>query len=146
MFPCQELGAKFCVKKPQLVLRPPAPKADMSTLTSNYISQSLDQTLTPPKTPTSECELPLFHSWPEPETEPEAPPDPSFEFPWEYKNNTADDDVGFKARSQEVLLLHGPKQKYEHTIEHPVPKLDKDHDMLIEVEAIGLNPIDWKAP
>lgn len=118
----------------------------MSTPAKNYISQSLDQMLTPPKTPISECELPLFHSWPEPETEPEEPQGPIFEFPWEYKNNPTGDDEGFKARNQEVLLLHGPKQKYKHTREHPIPELDKDHDMLVEVEVIGLNPIDWKAP
>lgn len=123
------------------------PERDMSSQTKNYISQSLNQSLTPPKTPTSECELPIFHSWPEPETEPENPPDLYFEFPWEYKvNHPTRDNEDFKARNQEVLLLHGPKQKYEHTREHPIPGLDKEHDMLVEVEVVGLNPIDWKAP
>ncbi len=45
-----------------------------------------------------------------------------------------------------MLLLHGPKQRYTHTKNHPVPSLKNDREMLVEVEVVGLNPIDWKAP
>jgi primosomal protein N' len=47
---------------------------------------------------------------------------------------------------QEVLLLHGPKQRYMHTERHQVPKLKDESEMLVRVEVVGLNPIDWKAP
>jgi hypothetical protein len=109
-----------------------------------YISQSLDQSLTPPKTPPPDCEV-IFHNWPEPETSPEDPL--YFEAPWEYDaNQILQDDKGFTVRHQEVLLLHGVKQRYAHTKEQPIPRLENDSEMLVAVEVVGLNPIDWKAP
>ncbi|KAH8802681.1 chaperonin 10-like protein [Xylogone sp. PMI_703] len=47
---------------------------------------------------------------------------------------------------QDVLLLHGPKQRYIHTPKYAVPELHTDREMLVNVQAVGLNPIDWKAP
>lgn len=47
---------------------------------------------------------------------------------------------------QEVLLLHGAKQRYTHTIQQAIPKPQNAHEMLVQVQVIGLNPIDWKAP
>jgi hypothetical protein len=109
-----------------------------------YISQSLDQTLTPPKTPPPDCEV-IFHNWPEPETTPEEPP--YFEAPWEYDvNQILQDNKGFTVRHQEVLLLHGVKQRYAHTREQPIPRIEHHSEMLVAVEVVGLNPIDWKAP
>ncbi|EPE24241.1 GroES-like protein [Glarea lozoyensis ATCC 20868] len=106
-----------------------------------YISQSL---LTPPKTPPPDCEI-IFHNWPEPETAPEA--QSYFEAPWEYDaKQILQDDNGFAVRHQEVLLLHGVKQRYAHTKEQPIPRLENDSEMLVAVEVVGLNPIDWKAP
>ena len=52
----------------------------------------------------------------------------------------------FDVAHQEVLWLHAPKQRYALAKEQPIPNLDDDHEMLVAVEAIGLNPIDWKAP
>jgi hypothetical protein len=52
----------------------------------------------------------------------------------------------FDVAHQEILWLHAPKQRYAHAKEQPIPTLDHDHEMLVAVEAIGLNPIDWKAP
>jgi hypothetical protein len=101
-----------------------------------YISQSLEL-LTPPKTPPEDH---VIHSWPEPETERE---EIDFEIPWNVRPEYAD---GFNVPHQEVLLLHGPKQKYAHTREQPIPSLKNDREMLVEVEVVGLNPIDWKAP
>jgi hypothetical protein len=101
-----------------------------------YISQSLEL-LTPPKTPPEEH---FVHSWPEPETERE---EIDYEIPWNVRPEHAD---GFNVPHQEVLLLHGPKQKYAHTREQPIPSLKNDREMLVEVEVVGLNPIDWKAP
>lgn len=56
------------------------------------------------------------------------------------------EDVEFNLTHQEVLLLHAPKQRYEHTKQQPIPELKTDREMLVEVEVVGLNPIDWKAP
>ena len=47
---------------------------------------------------------------------------------------------------QHALLLHGPRQQYQLTDRHPVPTVKTEHDMLVKVKLIGLNPIDWKAP
>lgn len=47
---------------------------------------------------------------------------------------------------QRLLLLHGPKQDYVLTDDHPVPVTDAHHEVVVRVTTIGLNPIDWKAP
>lgn len=47
---------------------------------------------------------------------------------------------------QTVLLLHAAKQPYQLTEDYPVPQLEEEHDVLVRTQAIGLNPIDWKAP
>lgn len=107
-----------------------------------YISQSLEL-LTPPKTPPADKEPRLVHNWPEPETEPE---EIQFELPWGNALEEIANAGGFHVSHQDVLLLHGPKQKYEHTKEQPIPELENGREMLVEVEVVGLNPIDWKAP
>lgn len=114
----------------------------MAAPASMYISQSLEL-LTPPKTPPADSEVKRFHNWPEPETEPE---EVHFEIPWSNYVESADDADVFHVPHQNVLLLHGPKQKYQHTKKQPIPRLENDREMLVEVEVIGLNPIDWKAP
>jgi hypothetical protein len=48
--------------------------------------------------------------------------------------------------TQSLLLLHGPKQDYILTADHPVPIADAHHEVVVRVTTIGLNPIDWKAP
>jgi hypothetical protein len=58
--------------------------------------------------------------------------------------NGADDD--FHLTHQEVLLLHAPKQRYQHTTGHRIPEPKNECEMLVKVEVVGLNPIDWKAP
>lgn len=49
-------------------------------------------------------------------------------------------------RSQTVLLLHEPRQPYSLTGDYQVPALRGEGEVLVRVRAIGLNPIDWKAP
>lgn len=49
-------------------------------------------------------------------------------------------------RHQAALLLHAPKQRYTHVEKHDVPEIRHDREMLVKVHAVGLNPIDWKAP
>lgn len=48
--------------------------------------------------------------------------------------------------SQAVLLLKGPRQPYELVENYPIPELHGGSEVLVRTRAIGLNPIDWKAP
>lgn len=86
------------------------------------------------------------------------------DFSFDRKRSLDDDDVqtisskkrrrdGFTpeleeklGRHQEVLLLHGPKQRYVHTKDYEIPVPKDEKEMLVKIQAIGLNPIDWKAP
>lgn len=52
----------------------------------------------------------------------------------------------FRVTHQDVLLLHGAKQRYTHTPKYEIPQIKNDSEMLVKVSVIGLNPIDWKAP
>jgi len=49
-------------------------------------------------------------------------------------------------KKQKALLLHGLKQKYSLQDDQPVPEVKEGYELLIKIEYIGLNPIDWKAP
>lgn len=49
-------------------------------------------------------------------------------------------------KTQTILLLYGPKQPYKLVEDYPVPKLQTESEVLVRTRAIGLNPIDWKAP
>jgi hypothetical protein len=116
----------------------------MSIWKDIYRSQSLEESLTPPDTPPGqELEYKLVHPWPEPETVPE-----EIFLPKRRKiYHSEEDELELLRPSyQEVLLLHGPKQRYAHTKDQPVPSLQNDREMLVAVEVVGLNPIDWKAP
>ncbi|KAK3377115.1 chaperonin 10-like protein [Lasiosphaeria ovina] len=57
-----------------------------------------------------------------------------------------DDEPLSAPETQTVLLLHAAKQPYQLTDSYPVPQLQGDREVLVRVQAIGLNPIDWKAP
>jgi hypothetical protein len=57
-----------------------------------------------------------------------------------------DDLSSISAAGQDVLLIHGPGQEYKLTQNHCIPELKSDHEILIKVVAVGLNPIDWKGP
>ncbi|GME41635.1 Alcohol dehydrogenase superfamily zinc-containing [Neofusicoccum parvum] len=60
---------------------------------------------------------------------------------------TVDDDfLKLGAPQQDVLLLHGPRQKYSLEKAKEIPSLKSDDEILIQVLAIGLNPVDWKGP
>ncbi|CAN8101275.1 unnamed protein product [Discula destructiva] len=48
--------------------------------------------------------------------------------------------------TQSILLLYGPRQPYKVVDNYPVPELKNEHEILVKTCAIGLNPIDWKAP
>ena len=46
---------------------------------------------------------------------------------------------------QTVLLLHGKGQRYVLEPNYIVPNIKNDDELLIKVQYIGLNPIDWKS-
>ena len=48
--------------------------------------------------------------------------------------------------TQSALLLHAIRQPYELTSGHSIPTTQHDDELLVKVQAVGLNPIDWKAP
>ena len=45
---------------------------------------------------------------------------------------------------QNVLLLHGPRQRYTLEESKDIPELRTDRELLVQVVAIALNPVDWK--
>lgn len=110
-----------------------------------YKSQSIEESLTPPETPPFENgQTKPVHAWPEPDNSPEELTRKRRKTVAQEENATEVDD--FNVPHQEVLLLHAAKERYVHTEEQPIPDLTGDREMLIAVEVIGLNPIDWKAP
>jgi hypothetical protein len=48
--------------------------------------------------------------------------------------------------TQSALLLRAIRQPYELEEGYPTPKVLGDDELLVKVTAVGLNPIDWKAP
>jgi NADPH:quinone reductase-like Zn-dependent oxidoreductase len=48
--------------------------------------------------------------------------------------------------TQSALLLHTIRQPYEVKEDYPTPTVLRDDELLVKITAVGLNPIDWKAP
>ena len=60
-------------------------------------------------------------------------------------NATGEDEFLRLAKpQQDLLLLHGPRQKYSLEHAQDIPELRGDNEILVQVLAIGLNPVDWK--
>lgn len=55
-------------------------------------------------------------------------------------------DHGPPSPSQQVLLVHGPREEYKLASGHELPRLETDNEVLVRTIAIGLNPVDWKGP
>ncbi|KAL1885679.1 hypothetical protein Plec18167_001174 [Paecilomyces lecythidis] len=55
-------------------------------------------------------------------------------------------DAKLQTSKQNVLLLHAAREKYKLIEDHAIPTLIHNGEILVKVLAIGLNPIDWKAP
>ncbi|KAH6616107.1 hypothetical protein B0J18DRAFT_484995 [Chaetomium sp. MPI-SDFR-AT-0129] len=76
--------------------------------------------------------------------------------PLRLKSETADSTAGVNTPlssnplaipdTQTVLLLHATRQPYVLQDGYPVPALQHDREVLVRNRAIGLNPMDWKAP
>lgn len=49
-------------------------------------------------------------------------------------------------RTQTALQLHAIRQPYAVSTDHEIPAVQHDHELLLRVNAAGLNPIDWKSP
>ncbi|KAL4910736.1 hypothetical protein BDW74DRAFT_172206 [Aspergillus multicolor] len=48
--------------------------------------------------------------------------------------------------SQKALVLQAVREAYTLVTDHEVPALAHPDEILIKVAAVGLNPVDWKAP
>ncbi|GAA5992984.1 hypothetical protein JCM5350_004307 [Sporobolomyces pararoseus] len=46
--------------------------------------------------------------------------------------------------TQSALLVHGPRQKYQLS-SIPLPNFQSEDEVLVRIDAIGLNPVDWKS-
>lgn len=55
-----------------------------------------------------------------------------------------DEFLRLDAPQQDLLLLHGPRQKYKLEKSKDIPDLQGEREILVQVLAIGLNPVDWK--
>jgi len=56
----------------------------------------------------------------------------------------SDEFLRLSSPQQDLLLLHGPRQKYSLEKSKDIPELQGDREILVQVLAIGLNPVDWK--
>ena len=48
--------------------------------------------------------------------------------------------------SQRQLLIHAPKESYKIVEDAPIPTPSNNREAIIQIQTIGLNPIDWKSP
>ena len=46
---------------------------------------------------------------------------------------------------QRALVLHAIRERFVLSRKHPTPSLRKPDELLVRIQAIGLNPIDWKS-
>ncbi len=58
--------------------------------------------------------------------------------------DSKDEFLKLSTPQQDVLLLHGPRQRYSLEKAQDIPELKSEREILIQVLAIGLNPVDWK--
>ncbi|RAK99605.1 zinc-binding alcohol dehydrogenase family protein [Aspergillus ibericus CBS 121593] len=48
--------------------------------------------------------------------------------------------------TQSALLLKGVGEKYTLVTDHAIPTISKKDEILVKIQAVGLNPVDWKGP
>lgn len=46
---------------------------------------------------------------------------------------------------QRALLLHGIRERFVLTERHAVPETREPNELVVKIQAIGLNPVDWKS-
>lgn len=57
-----------------------------------------------------------------------------------------DEEVSTVPTFQSALQLHAVREAYRVSTNFAVPLLQDSTELLVRVAAVGLNPIDWKAP
>lgn len=57
---------------------------------------------------------------------------------------SSDEFLRLSQPQQDVLLLHGPGKRYSLEKAQEIPELKHEREILVQVLAIGLNPVDWK--
>ncbi|PYI03244.1 oxidoreductase [Aspergillus sclerotiicarbonarius CBS 121057] len=48
--------------------------------------------------------------------------------------------------TQSALLLKGVGEQYTLVTDHAIPAITKKDEILVKIQAVGLNPVDWKGP
>ena len=66
--------------------------------------------------------------------------------PFTKHSHNENDAARLLNSGQDVLLIHGPGEEYKLTQNQCIPEQKADHEILVKVIAVGLNPIDWKGP
>jgi hypothetical protein len=66
-------------------------------------------------------------------------------FESEYQREARTFNFSVIPAKQNVLLLHGKGQRYIRQQDYSVPRIKDDRELLIKVQYVGLNPIDWKS-
>lgn len=46
---------------------------------------------------------------------------------------------------QKAVLLHGIRERFRLKNDHEVPETKNAHELVVKIQAIGLNPVDWKS-
>jgi hypothetical protein len=59
---------------------------------------------------------------------------------------TRDEEEFGQPDNQSALLLHAIRKPYTVIKDYKTPTIQHDFELLVKVQAAGLNPIDWKAP
>lgn len=71
-------------------------------------------------------------------------PSTGYTTPREDNYDNDDEFLRLDKPQQDILLLHGPRQKYQLERSMELPELKHPDEILVQVLAIGLNPVDWK--
>ena len=62
------------------------------------------------------------------------------------KTRRADSPLeGGQPSKQDVALVYAARQRLVLTQAYPVPLPNTDNELVVEIRAIGLNPVDWKS-
>ncbi|BCR98408.1 zinc-binding alcohol dehydrogenase family protein [Aspergillus luchuensis] len=48
--------------------------------------------------------------------------------------------------TQRALLLHAAGEQYTLVTDHAIPEISHKDEILVKIQAVGLNPVDWKGP
>lgn len=63
----------------------------------------------------------------------------------EANTTSAKKPIAKLPRQQKALLLHGIRERFALTEDHEVPETTGPHELVVKIQAVGLNPVDWKS-